>query len=160
MAIEYSIQGTRYAAQERGYRRMRLRVELDYLAEVARIMMYARHRRGPKLLQFDACQGIAEDDLGDTYRAFMTLNVDERMRLYFSTRDPGCDIETIRFNFEELAFPWLLEQMRHTICTSRRFFDEYRYPEEQARVYPRTKHVLTQCYRDGGAPQYFTDLPI
>gem|GEM_PF-5200290 len=83
------------------------------------------------------------------------LNIDERMRLYFSTRDPGCDIETIRFNFEELAFPWLIEQSVHTICISRRFFSDYRYPCDEERAYPRTKYVLTQSYLDGGAFQYF-----
>ena len=155
MAIEYSIQGTRYAAQGRGYRRLRLRVEFAYIAKVARIMMYARHRRNPTPLRFDACQGVAEDHLGNTYNVLTTLNVDERMRLYFNTRDHGCDIETIRFHFEELAFPWLVEQTVHTICISQRFFDDYRYPSDQERTYPRTKYVLTQSYLDGSYSRYF-----
>jgi len=160
MAVNYNIQGTRYASRGRGYRCLRLRVEIAYIEEVARILMYARHRRNRTLLQFDACQGIAEDDLGSTYKAFMILNVDERMRLSFSTRDPGCDLETIRFNFEELAFPWLTEQPAHTICTSRNFCSEYGFPEKFGLCDCRTKYVLTRCYKDRSNSRFSSELAI
>jgi hypothetical protein len=30
----------------------------------------------------------------------------------------------------------------------------------RAPAYPRTKHGLTQCYRNGGTPHYFTEFLI
>jgi hypothetical protein len=149
MSINFCIQGTRYASHTAGFRLLYVKLDISFIAKAARILMYGRHRRNPSLLQFTAGEGTTEDDLGTKHEIDLILNVDERMRLFFSTRDPGCEIETIRFNLEELAFPWLLGQAEHTICTSRRFFDSYCFQRESWRAYPHTKDVLTQCYVSG-----------
>ena len=125
MTVKYMIQGTRYAAQRRGFRCLYVALDVTELAEAARILMYARCRRHPAGLEFDVRQGIAEDDDGSARRIALTLNVDERTRLYFSSADSACEFETIRFNFEEFAFPWLMKHATHAICTSRSFFWEY-----------------------------------
>ena len=147
MPIKYRIQGTQYATQKLGLRLLHVTLEIAYLAEVARILMYARHQPRPCPLQFHSCSGIADDDWSSVFEVELTLNVDEEMRLFFRARHPDSDLETIRFNFEELTFPWLLDLGAHTICTSDRFFDDNCFNEELDRPDPRTKQVLVHRYR-------------
>lgn len=74
------------------------------------------------------------------------LNIDERSRLFFTTRSLACDVETIKFNYEELAFPWFIGLASHTICVSKSFFHEFGTAAEQ--MYPRSKYVLWNHYEE------------
>lgn len=130
MTVKYIIQGVSYPAQGHGYRCLNVALDVADLAEIARILMYARFRHDPAVLQFHVRHGIAEDDGNNARSIPLTLNVDERTRLYFSSADSACHFESIRFDFEELAFPWLIKHATHAICTSRRFFWEYGISEE------------------------------
>jgi hypothetical protein len=117
---------------------------------VCRRLLIARRRYEPSLLQFsDDIKGMADVRSNRPFPVVqLVLNIDERMRLFFTTRDAGCDLETIRFHFEDLMFPWLTEGYRqHTICTSERFRSAYCFPEEQQRPDPTKKYSFCLSVR-------------
>jgi hypothetical protein len=146
----FKFQGTRYASRAAGYFALEASISYHWVTIIARRLLYARHRRSPDLLQFLEAHGtaIAIDHLKSDEVRDLVLNIDERMRLFITCRDPRCDIETIRFHFEELMYPWLTGAKSHTICTSQNFFVDHGL-EEKRMVYPRSKYGLY--------PQFWTE---
>jgi hypothetical protein len=143
MSKQYRFQGTRYASRQAGLLCLDLTLAWDYLSLLARRLLYCRHRRNPTLLQFEDPVEDAEAlgiDCG-VAATRVVLNIDERMRLFYSTRDNSCDIETIRFHFEELMAPWLLDMPTFTVCLSNSFYGSYAL-ERHCCEYPRTRDAL------------------
>lgn len=144
MNKNYRIQGTRFASRGTGLICLDLTLDYKYLSRLARRLLYARHRRHPTLLQF-------EDPLKDAFAqglglivpaAKVVFNIDERMRMFYTSRDAGCDVETIRFHFEELMAPWLLDMPSFTICKSESFYEQFSL--ERGYYYPRTKVAMRE----------------
>lgn len=142
----YRIQGERFSSRHVGYRCLYLHLSIAQLADAARHLLYARHRRDRKLHQVEHhVDGWTHDPDGQEVRIDRyVLNIDERSRLFFTTRSLAYDVETIKFNYEELAFPWVIGMASHTICVSKSFFHKFGTAAEQ--MYPRSKYVLWNHY--------------
>jgi hypothetical protein len=146
----YRIQGEHRRTSRLDHHCLCLALSSGDIEAINRRLMYARHRRYPKLLQFD--QPIKAHVHFRNGNKFLVdhcvLNIDECSRLFFTTRDPNRDIETIKFHFEELTFPWMVGLDSHTICVSRHFWSDFGSEAELALWYPRTSNVLWTRYEE------------